>query len=196
MDGSSLGHPGKYTMLLAEDEPPAPWEPLRIELGYEIDDTTVTVLGAEGVRQIANHLNGTPEGLLRSFAATMRCPTGFFVGKGGQGVLVIGPEHRQPFLDAGWSKLALRRRLVEETRVTPAELDAAGILVEEGTQHDMTPGPDGRLPTFIDADDILVVTSGGAGAGWSAYIPVWAPKLHSVACTRAVPKPGTGLPVR
>ena len=34
LDGSSLGHPGKYTMLVAEEPPPEGWLPLRVELGY------------------------------------------------------------------------------------------------------------------------------------------------------------------
>ncbi len=33
-DASSFGHPGKFTLCFAEDPPPAPWEPLRVELGY------------------------------------------------------------------------------------------------------------------------------------------------------------------
>ena len=65
LDGSSIGHPCKYTMLVAEDSPPEGWDPLRVELGYDQDDTTVTVLAAEGSHQVSNQLNGTPEGILQ-----------------------------------------------------------------------------------------------------------------------------------
>ena len=194
MDASSIGHPGKFTLCLAEDEPPAPWEPLRTELGYGRDDSTVTILGTEGPRQVANHLNPSPEGILTTMAAAMRCPATYPVGKGHQAVVVLGPEHAAALVEAGWTKARVREFLAEAARVTSAEIEAAGVLLEVGTQHDMTPGPDGRLPTVRSPDDIFLVTAGGHGAGWSAYIPVWAPALHSLATTRRVPAPGEGLP--
>lgn len=194
MDASSIGHPGKFTLCLAEDEPPAPWEPLRTELGYGTADSTVTILGTEGPRQVANVLNPSPEGILTTMAAAMRCPSTYPVGKGGQAVAVLGPEHAAALTEAGWTRARVREFLADASRITPAEIEAAGVLLEVGTQHDMTPGPDGRLPTVRSPEDLFLVTAGGHGAGWSAYIPAWAPTLHSVAVTRRVPAPGKGLP--
>ena len=194
MDASSIGHPGKFTLCLAEDEPPAPWEPLRTELGYGSDDSTVTILGTEGPRQVANLLNPSPEGILTTMAAAMRCPATYPVGKGGQAVAVLGPEHAAALTDAGWTRARVREFLAGASRVTPAEIEAAGVLLEVDTQHDMTPGPDGKLPTVRSPEDLFLVTAGGHGAGWSAYIPVWAPTLHSEAVTRRVAAPGAGLP--
>ena len=194
MDASSIGHPGKFTMCLSEDEPPAPWEPLRVELGYDVEDSTVTILGTEGPRQVANHLNPSPEGILTTMATAMRCPATYPVGKGAQAVAVLGPEHATALVEAGWTRARVREFLATASRVTPAEIEAAGVFLEVGTQHDMTPGPDGKLPTLRSPEDLFLVTAGGHGAGWSAYIPVWAPTLHSVAVTRRVPAPGEGLP--
>lgn len=194
MDASSIGHPGKFTLCLAEDAPPAPWVPLRVELGYGVEESTVTILGTEGPRQVANHLNPSPEGILTTMAAAMRCPATYPVGKGHQAVVVLGPEHATALVEAGWTRARVREYLAEASRVTPAELEAAGVFLEVGTQHDMTPGPDGKLPTVRSPDDLFLVTAGGHGAGWSAYLPVWAPTLHSVAVTRRVPAPGDGLP--
>ena len=47
LDGSSVGHPGKYTLCFAEDPPRAPWEPLSAALGFAPDDTVVTVVPTE-----------------------------------------------------------------------------------------------------------------------------------------------------
>src|SRR6185312_16715638 len=110
-DGTSIGHPGKFTLCFAEDPPPAPWEPLRVELGYDREDTTVTLLGTEGPRQVANHLNGDPEGVLATVAAAMRCPATFSVGKGGQGLVVLGPEHAAAAIEAGFSRARVREFL-------------------------------------------------------------------------------------
>lgn len=188
MDGSSLGHPGKYSLVVAEAEPPDPLAPLRVDLGHGVDDTTITLLATEGPRQIANHLNPDPEGILLTIASAIAAPATFSVGKGGQGLVVLGYEHRQALATAGWTRRRIQEFLVEASRVTPAQLEAAGVLIEHGAQHDMTPAADGRLPSIASPDDLFVVTAGGAGAGWSAYLPVWAPLLHSRAVSRVVPR--------
>ena len=59
-------------------------------------------------------------------------------------------------------------------------------MPEKGSQHDFGATPDGKLPSIASVDDLFVVTAGGAGAGWSAYIPVWAPTLHNRSVTVAV----------
>lgn len=186
LDASSLGHPGKITMCLAEDPPPEPWERLGVELGFTEEDSTVTILGTEGPRQVANLLNSDPKAILDTMAAAMRSPATYTVGKGGQGVVVLGPEHASALIGAGWSRRSVREYLTEASRISPAELQSAGVIIEEDSQHDMTPGSDGKLPAVNSPDDLFVVTAGGHGAGWSAYIPSWAPLLHSRAATRRV----------
>ncbi|HJM96993.1 MAG TPA: hypothetical protein QF776_02335 [Acidimicrobiales bacterium] len=194
LDGSSIGHPGKYTMLIAEEKPPEGWDPLRVDLGYDETDTTVTVLATEGPHQVSNQLNATPEGVLATFVAAMTNPATYGVGKGHQVLLVLGYEHRRILVENGWTRQAIREHLAEETRVTPAYLEAAGIVMEHTKQNDMTPDADGKLATVRSPDDIFLITAGSAGAGWSAYIPTWAPTVHSVAATKKVQPPSGGLP--
>tara|TARA_B100001250_G_scaffold177708_1_gene152739 strand:+ start:3493 stop:4554 length:1062 start_codon:yes stop_codon:yes gene_type:complete len=195
LDGSSIGHPGKYTMLVAEENPPEGWASLRVELGYDEKDISVTVLATEGPHQISNQLNGTPEGVLATFTAAMTNPSTYGVGKGHQVLLVLGYEHRRILVEGGWTRQAIREYLTEATRVTPAYLEAAGIVMEHTKQNDMTPGIDGKLATVRSPDDIFLITAGSAGAGWSAYIPTWAPTVHSVAVTKKVQPAGSGLPL-
>ena len=194
LDATSIGHPGKYTFCFAEDPPPAPWRPLAEELGYDEGATTVTVLPVEGVRQIAQQLNGSAEGILRTVAAALRTPETFAVGKGGQALVILGPEHAGFCVAEGWSQADVRAFLARESRITPAELEAAGVRLESGAQHDMTPGEDGKLPAVASADDLYLVTAGGEGAGWSAYAPTWAPTIHARAATRRVRPAGEPLP--
>lgn len=195
LDGSSLGHPGKFTMLVAEEPPPEGWPPLRVELGYGEDDTTVTMFPSEGPHQVANHLNGEPEGILLTLAAAMTNPSTYAVAKKHQVLLVIGYEHRQILAEAGWTKPMVREFLTTHSRVTPEHLMASGVLLEYTAQNDMTPDADGKLNTVRGPHDIFLVTAGSPGAGWSAYIPNWAPTVHSEATTRKVAAPGDGLPL-
>jgi hypothetical protein len=194
MDGSSIGHPGKLSMCLAEYDPPAPWEPLRVELGFDRAETTVTILATEGPRQVANHLNPDPAGVVLTFAAAMRNPATYCVGKGAQGLVILGYEHSLILHEAGWSKQQIREFLMKHSRISADELEQWGILKEKGSQHDLGETHDGKLPAIASIDDLFVVTAGGAGAGWSAYIPTWAPTKHNRGVTVAVELPGSAVP--
>lgn len=193
-DGSSLGNPGKYTLCFAE-RPSVGWSSLREDLGYAEADTTVTLAPTTGPIQVANHLSADPDAIAASLAAAMRVPSLFTTGKGGaQFVVVLGVEHEMALREGGWSRADLRASLREGSRIHVDALRDAGILIEEGTQHDMVPGADGRLETVAAESDIHVVSSGGAGAGWSAVIPSWAPRQHAQIATRRVRVKNEALP--
>ncbi|MFC7550474.1 hypothetical protein [Plantactinospora sp. GCM10030261] len=193
-DLSSFGHPGRLSFCFAED-PPRGWDPIRVDLGYTGEDTTVTVLPGESPRQVANHLTDDPEAILRTIASALAGPWHFPVGKGFQAYVVLGPEHADAVIGAGWSRRDVQVFLYEASRVTQDDITRWGVLIETGGLHDMTPGPDGKLPSLATVDDVLVVTAGGAGPGWSAVIPCWGTKhqrAHIV--TRRVRPPGEELP--
>jgi hypothetical protein len=194
LDATSIGHPGKFTLCFAEDPPPAPWHPLRVQQGYALQDTTVTVIATEGPRQVANQLSERPEDVLLAFVAQMKTASSFIVGKGGQCIVMLGHEHALAVRQAGWSQARVRDFLFEHSRISPAELAAGGIHVEQGAQHDMATGADGRIATFRALEDIVLLTAGGPGAGWSAYLPTWAPKMHSRYVVRRVRPVGEPMP--
>src|SRR4051794_33313257 len=193
-DASSFGHPGKFTLCFAEDPPPAPWEPLRLQLGYLPEDTTVTVVPVEGPHQLAQQLTDSAADVLRSFATSIRHPAWFSTGKGGHGALVLGPEHAGFCIAEGWSQAQVREHVYEHARISADELQAAGVRLEQNAQHDMAPGPDGKLASLRSPDDVLLVTAGGEGAGWSAWLPAWAPTIHAYRATRRVRPAGEPLP--
>ncbi len=193
-DASSMGNPGKYSFCFAESLPPEPWEPIRIEAGYTHDDTTVTLLPAEGPHQLAQQLNQDAHKVLRSFARSISHPAWMSTGKRGHGALVLGPEHAGFCVEAGMTRAEVREYVAEEARIAPRELQAAGVELEVGAQHDMTPGLDGKLASLNSPDDLLLVTAGGEGAGWSAWIPCWAPIQHARRVTRRVRPAGEPLP--
>ncbi|MEK9589526.1 MAG: hypothetical protein VW349_13875, partial [Gammaproteobacteria bacterium] len=51
-DMALLGHPGKFTYCLAEDEENSPFEPLHVSLGYGEAESVVTVVGAEAPHSV------------------------------------------------------------------------------------------------------------------------------------------------
>jgi hypothetical protein len=120
----------------------------------------------------------------------MRCPATFTVGKGAQVAVVLGYEARESLAHDGWSKDEIRSFLAEHSRISAEELESAGVLLELDGAHNMAPEEDGLLPSVSSPDDILLVTAGGPGAGWSAYMPAWAPIQHSRVTSRLVTKAG------
>lgn len=171
LDGSTLGHPGKYSYCIAEADPPEPWQPLRVELGYEHHWSAVIAIGAEGPRQVSNAINPDARGILDTIATAIACPAnniaGHPTGVGGQCVLVLGPEHADTIREAGWSRRDVREYLHERSVLTRGALRRAGRLL---------PGPEDdadRLPTIDGPDSILLVTAGGYGGRWSAVVPTW-----------------------
>ena len=51
-DMALLGHPGKFTYCLAEDEEGSPFPPLHVSLGFAAEDSVVTVVGAEAPHSV------------------------------------------------------------------------------------------------------------------------------------------------
>ena len=104
-------------------------------------------------------------------------------------VTLIGEGIRE-----GWSRRRVREYVFEHARIEADALMAAGVHLEHGAQHDMTAAADGKIDTLRSPDDVLLVTAGGEGAGWSAWLPAWAPTIHAYRATRRVRPAGEPLP--
>ena len=135
-------------------------------------------LAATGLALNSLDLTGTTtiaDALARIRAAALRTPETFAVGKGGQALVVLGPEHAGFCIAQGWSQDDVSEFLARESRITPDELEAAGVHLETGAQHDMTPGEDGKLPAVASADDITQAAEKLAKDGGAAIqrSPEW-----------------------
>src|SRR5436309_3305944 len=54
LDRGTLGHPGKLSYVIAENETESPWPPLHVERGFRREQSTVTVMAAEAPDQFYN----------------------------------------------------------------------------------------------------------------------------------------------
>src|SRR6516165_11956929 len=93
LDKSTLGHPGKYTYCIAENETASPWAPYHVEKGFSPEDSTVFVLAAEPPHSVTNHLADDPEGILDSICSAMSTIANNNAVTSGHCADVIGPEH-------------------------------------------------------------------------------------------------------
>jgi hypothetical protein len=71
LDKSTLGHPGKYTYCVAENEAISPFAPYHVEKGFNADESTVFVLAAEPPHSVTNHVANDAEGILDSVCSAM-----------------------------------------------------------------------------------------------------------------------------
>ncbi|OGL01121.1 MAG: hypothetical protein A3E31_12160 [Candidatus Rokubacteria bacterium RIFCSPHIGHO2_12_FULL_73_22] len=180
LDRGTLGHPGKLSYVIAENEADSPWTPLHVERGFRAEQSTVTVMAAEAPRQFYNQLSNTAEGVLTTLADDMRI-SGNVMGQPHYCVVLAG-EHMRTIAGDGWDKKRIRQFLWEHTQNSHAHLKRTQRM-----SGALQPGDDARLrPLLVSPDDILVVAAGGRAGAFSCYIPGWSSVRSSQAVTKEV----------
>ena len=178
LDKATVGHPGKYTYCIAEDEAGSPWEPLHVARGLAPEQSAVTVFAAEGPHQVYNESATTPERLLDTYAASLRDAGNLSGPRAGEYLVLIVPQHYRYIGAAGWTRGQVQGYLFEQARVTAADLERAGKAARR-----MEPGE--AAPVVAAPDDFLVMAGGGSAGGMAAIVPPWLGK-SSRAVTRAI----------
>src|SRR5499433_3571598 len=120
LDRGTLGHPGKLSFVIAENEAESPWTPLHVERGFRPEQSTVTVVASDGPRQFYNQLSSDAEGILTTLADDMRI-SGSVMGQSTY-VVVLAGEHMQTIAKSGWDKKRIREFLFQHTHNSHAHL--------------------------------------------------------------------------
>jgi hypothetical protein len=166
MDKSTLGHPGKYSYCIAENEVDSRWEPLHAERGLPCDVSAVTLVAAEAPAYVKNDSGNRAEQLAASLVDVITRGT----PRGGHYLLVICPEHLNVFVRDGWSKRDLRTFVSEKAERTVASAKRAGWLAGAPSEGDERQ----QLRWFKSTDQLMAVVAGGKTSGTSAVVPPWA----------------------
>ena len=177
LDRGTLGHPGKLSYVIAENEADSPWLPLHVERGFRPDQSTVTVMAAEAPHQVYNQLSNTAEGILTTLCDDMRI-SGNVVGQP-QYMVILAGEHMRTIAEDGWGKARIREFIFAHTQNSHAHLRRTQRMAGE-----VLPGDEARMRPLVEsADDIFVVAAGGRAGAFSAYIPGWGGRRSSQAVT-------------
>src|SRR5438876_7498083 len=183
LDRGTLGHPGKLSYVIAENEAESPWTPLHVERGFRPEQSAVTVLAAEAPHQFYNQLSATAEGVLTTLADDMRI-SGNVMGQPQYAVVLAG-EHTRTIAREGWQKADIRKFLFEHTQNSHAHLKRTQRMAGA-----VQPGDETRMRPLVEsAGDILVVAAGGRAGAFSAYIPGWGSKRASQSVTKEIRRP-------
>lgn len=168
LDRSTLGHPGKYTFCIAEDEEDSPWVPLATERGVPPGVSAVTVLAAESPHQVMNEWTHEPREILDTYAAAIRANMLTYSIWPGNYAIVVPPQHRQVFAAAGWTKKDVRAYVHETARVTRRQWRGVGKAAVAPRKDE-----DQVYTALRSPDDLLVVAAGGPAGGFGAVVPPW-----------------------
>jgi hypothetical protein len=166
LDRSTLGHPGKLSFCVAENEEASPWEPLHVERGFPAEASTVTLLAGDAPLSISDHRSRSPEALAVTLgwaAAGQWSP--FWWPLDSVSLFVICPEHAALFGEAGWTKRDLRRAIFESVRRPAGELKRG-----ETTPAVLAAGVGDSITKWTSPDRIMIIVAGGEAGRFSAVI--------------------------
>jgi hypothetical protein len=172
---STLGHPGRYTYCIGEHEEASPWEPLHVERGSKLEESTVTLFPGEGPFIVNDHSSREASQLVASLGWSA---AGVWNHKSfplyGHTLWIIGPEHAATIGSEGWSKEDVKRSLFDTVRRPARELLPGPDGAESGRLKDLAGSdPDALIPKFPSVEEIMVVVAGGTAGRFSAVVPGW-----------------------
>ena len=186
IDRSTFGHPGKFSFCIAEDDEETRWTPLAQMRGIPAGTSAVTVMAAQGPRQVMNEWTTKPEEILETFAAEMRANQRHYSIYGGNYAIVVPPQLREHFHAAGWSKGDIGRFVYERARIKRAEWGdvGKGAVVRDRGESIYT--------ALASPEHLLVVAAGGPAGGFGIVIPPWmGHKTKAVTVAVAAPPAGS-----
>ncbi len=197
-DRATQGSPAKFALCSAELEDRAanPWGPYHVRRGFDADVSTVTVFGGEGPHNIQEHGSNTADGILLTIAGTLGNAGSNNLFRGGQPLLILGPEHAQTIAADGRSIEDIQRFIYERARFASSALDPwfrdayrGRLAAGEEAEADR---PDLDYPIMDEPTSLHIMVAGGPGKH-SAWIPTFG--NQTIPVTRPITR-ADGTPLR
>jgi hypothetical protein len=138
-DMGVIGNPGKYSLVIGEDEESSPWESLSVERGYKKEDSTLTVFFPNTFIQTVptgTNAQGILDTLSGMTTSTMSS-------------IILIPSWARVLSSEGWTKKKVKEYLAAHG--TSIRSSVAGF------------GSD-TAPPKIDTDSLMLLVAGGPGS--------------------------------
>ncbi len=139
-DMDTIGSSMKFSACVAENEERTPWAPFRVQVGFGMDESTVTVNVPYGMTEFFDFKNTTPEGLVDTLASLTKNTCGSpsmgewlikkdaplsagypFHGKVSN-LMLLAPDHAAVFDRGGWGPKEIATAIHEKTKLSFEEL--------------------------------------------------------------------------
>jgi len=137
-DMGVIGNPGKYSLVIGEDEEASPWEPLSVERGFSNEDNTVTVFFPNTFIQTVP--GGTDaKGILNTLASTVTTS---------MSSVILIPSWAQVLSREGYTKQMVKEYIAEHST---SGRKIAGF-------------EDALSPAKMDTENLMILVAGGPGS--------------------------------
>ncbi|MFH1485411.1 MAG: hypothetical protein ABIH46_05005 [Chloroflexota bacterium] len=169
VDKASQGFPGKYLFCIAENEEASAFEPLHVERGFKREDSTITMVGAQGTTNVLTATFTDIHHMLLVMADAMSyMGSNNVAGGGGEPLLLVTPGHSELLAKAGFSKASTKLFLYDHvgfpaTRYPPCMRPER---VERVTKE-------GVIRPARRAEDIMIVVAGGPEPFHATFVPTF-----------------------
>ena len=170
VDRATHGSPAKYGLCFAEDEEGSPWPSYAQDLGFSVNQNTVTLFPGEGPRIIVDQLSRSPDELARSLAKGIIGNIHPKLVMGFDAILIIGPEHASRFAEAGWTKDQVNEEIINHSIRETDELIRGADGISEGLPEVFAGS---TLPKLRPDGGLIILHGGGAAGLFSATIGGW-----------------------
>ena len=155
-DMGTIGNPGKYSLVIAENEEESPWEPMHVEYGFQIKDSTISFSMPNICVSGGWPYGSDDEGILRYLMYNL---------KGGGGCIILNPGHAKALAKLGWTKRSIKEFLAEYARVPGYSMGKGVTALASGLFGGKIPVRDqDQVPLIRNIDDIAIIVAGGPGA--------------------------------
>ncbi len=176
LDKSTLGHPGKYTYCVAENEGQSPFAPYHVEHGYKPEESTVFAIAAEAPHSVTNHVANDPEGILDTICSAMSTIASNSAVLGGHTTVVLGLEHAKSIAQHGWTRADIRNYIFMNHGNRFIDLAYGhryGKVYNRNIPKWYKREDETRIPIIHSPDNIHLFIMGGEAGRFSAVIPGW-----------------------
>ena len=171
-DMSTIGQPGDFAMMIAENSEANPWNPLHMELGHPRAANVVAVIAAEGTHSILG-IGQSDEGYLKIVAAHL---AGLEKPYRGTMLLIIAQDTATMLAEKGWTREKIVAYITDYAKI-PFKLYKERYLDTSVLRKGMpdwvfrVKDPETMIPNPL-IDKLLVLVAGGTGEK-STLIPGW-----------------------
>jgi hypothetical protein len=137
-DMGVIGNPGKYSLVIGEDEEASPWEPLSVERGFKKEDNTVTVFFPNTfIQTIPGGTNA--KGILDTLVT---------MGTTSMSSVILIPSWAKVLSSEGYTKQKVKEYIAEHAVPTQS---IAGFS-------------NTAAPSKMDTENLMIVVAGGPGS--------------------------------
>jgi hypothetical protein len=166
-DMGVFGNPGKYSMVIAENEEDSPWAPLHVDHGFRKEDSTISLSFPNNYLQLVCY--GTD---IKGILSTMI----YNVMPGMMGMLdiMLTPAVAKSLAGSGWTKEDVKNFVLENARVPfdhhPNYWSATSLTMNKRQPTNPRDSYAMLRPSLFQTDPIRIFVAGGWGS-WVGFLP-------------------------